>query len=141
MTPTLKMFTTTVTSDPHYMDPMYAEVRSFTRLGGTLLFGTDVGYMTDYTTEGEFVELGKCGLDWRDVLAMLTTNPAARMGVQDRKGTVTAGQTRRPHHPRRRPRARPDQLLPGAGSGAFGRGGLASITKAEGLSLLTTKTQ
>ena len=91
MTPTLKMFTTTVTSDPHYMDPMYEEVRTFHSLGGTLLFGTDVGYMTDYSTEGEFEALGKCGLNWRDVLAMLTTNPATRMGVQDRKGTVTAG--------------------------------------------------
>jgi imidazolonepropionase-like amidohydrolase len=91
MTPTLKMFTTTVTKDPHYMDPMYAEVRTFRGLGGTLLFGTDVGYMEDYTTEGEFEALGRCGLDWKDVLAMLTTNPAARMGVQDRKGTVAAG--------------------------------------------------
>jgi imidazolonepropionase-like amidohydrolase len=91
MSPTLKMFNSTVTSDPHYMDPMYDEVRTFHGLGGTLLFGTDVGYMTDYSTEGEFVALGKSGLDWRDVLAMLTTNPAARMGVQDRKGTVTAG--------------------------------------------------
>jgi imidazolonepropionase-like amidohydrolase len=91
MTPTLKMFTTTVTSDPHYMDPMYEEVRTFRGLGGTLLFGTDVGYMEDYSTEGEFVALGKCGLEWRDVLAMLTVNPATRMGVQDRKGTVAAG--------------------------------------------------
>jgi imidazolonepropionase-like amidohydrolase len=91
MSPTLKMFSSTVTTDPHYMDPMYDEVRTFHGLGGTLLFGTDVGYMTDYTTEGEFVALGKSGLDWRDVLAMLTTNPATRMGVQDRKGTVTAG--------------------------------------------------
>jgi len=91
MSPTLKMFTTTVTRDPHYMDPMYDEVRTFHSLGGTLLFGTDVGYMTDYSTEGEFAALGKSGLNWRDVLAMLTTNPAIRMGVQDRKGTVTAG--------------------------------------------------
>jgi imidazolonepropionase-like amidohydrolase len=91
VSPTLKMFTTTVTTDPHYMDPMYQEVRTFHGLGGTLLFGTDVGYMTDYSTEGEFVALGKSGLDWRAVLAMLTTNPAARMGVQDRKGTVAAG--------------------------------------------------
>jgi|CZKL01.1.fsa_nt_gi imidazolonepropionase-like amidohydrolase len=91
MTPTLKMFTTTVTSDPGYMDPMYEEVREFHSLGGTLIFGTDVGYMTDYSTEGEFQALAKCGLDWKDVLAMLTTNPATRMGVQDRKGTITAG--------------------------------------------------
>jgi len=91
MSPTLKMFTTTVTSDPHYMDPMYEEVRTFHALGGMLLFGTDVGYMTDYSTEGEFAALGKSGLNWRDVLAMLTTNPATRLGVQDRKGTVTPG--------------------------------------------------
>ena len=91
MTPTLKMFTTTVTKDPHYMDPMYEEVRTFRGMGGTLLFGTDIGYMEDYSTEGEYVALGKCGLDWKDVLAMLTTNPAARFGVQDHKGTVTAG--------------------------------------------------
>ena len=92
MIPTLKMFaTTTVTRDPQYMDPICAEVRQFHELGGTLLFGTDVGYMTDYSTDGEFVELGNSGLDWKTVLAMLTTNPAARMGVSDSRGTVTAG--------------------------------------------------
>ena len=91
MIPTLKMFTTTVTKDPHYMDPICAEVQQFHQLGGTLLFGTDVGYMTDYTTDGEFVELGKSGLDWKTVLAMLTTNPAARMGVSDSKGTISPG--------------------------------------------------
>ncbi len=91
MIPTLKMFSTTVTKDPHYMDPICAEVEQFHQLGGTLLFGTDVGYMTDYTTEGEFVELGKSGLDWRTVLGMLTTNPASRMGVSDSKGTIAPG--------------------------------------------------
>jgi imidazolonepropionase-like amidohydrolase len=91
MIPTLKMFTTTVTTDPHYMDPMRAEVQQFHQLGGTLLFGTDVGYMADYSTDGEFVELGRSSLDWKTVLAMLTTNPAARMGVSDSKGTVAPG--------------------------------------------------
>jgi imidazolonepropionase-like amidohydrolase len=91
MIPTLKMFASTVTTDSHYMDPICAEVQQFHQLGGTLLFGTDVGYMTDYTTEQEFVELGKSGLDWKTVLGMLTTNPAARMGVSDSKGTLTPG--------------------------------------------------
>jgi imidazolonepropionase-like amidohydrolase len=91
MIPTLKMFTTTVTSDPHYMDPMYAEVKQFHALGGKLLFGTDVGYMTDYSTEGEFIALGRSGLDWQTILAMLTSNPAARMGQADHKGTITPG--------------------------------------------------
>jgi imidazolonepropionase-like amidohydrolase len=91
MTPTLKMFATTASSDPAYLNPIYAEVRQFHELGGTLIFGTDVGYMTDYSTEGEYVGLGKCGLTAADVLAMLTTNPAARMGASGQKGTVTAG--------------------------------------------------
>lgn len=91
MTPTLKMFATTVSTRPEYLDPIYGEVRTFHNLGGTLIFGTDVGYMTDYSTEGEFEALGKCGLAASDVLAMLTTNPAARAGVSNRKGTVTAG--------------------------------------------------
>jgi imidazolonepropionase-like amidohydrolase len=91
MIPTLKMFTTTVTADSHYMDPICAEVRQFHELGGQLIFGTDVGYMTDYSTDREFVELGKSGLDWKDILAMLTTNPSARMGVSNVKGTVTPG--------------------------------------------------
>jgi len=91
MIPTLKMFTTTVTSDPHYMDPICAEVLEFHQLGGQLIFGTDVGYMADYSTDGEFVELGKSGLDFPTVLGMLTTNPAARMGVSDLKGTISRG--------------------------------------------------
>jgi imidazolonepropionase-like amidohydrolase len=91
MTPTLKMFATTVTTSTEYLDPIYAEVRQFHELGGTLLFGTDVGYMTDYSTEGEFEALGKCGLSSTDVLAMLTTNPSARMGASNQKGTVTVG--------------------------------------------------
>jgi imidazolonepropionase-like amidohydrolase len=91
MTPTLKMFSTTVTTNPAYLDPIYAEVHQFHALGGTLIFGTDVGYMTDYSTDGEFEGLGKCGLNAPDVLAMLTTNPAARLGVANQKGTVTQG--------------------------------------------------
>lgn len=91
MTPTLKMFATTVTTDPEYLNPIYAEVREFHRQGGTLIFGTDVGYMHDYSTEGEFEGLGKSGLDWRDVLAMLTTNPSERFGINKDKGTIEVG--------------------------------------------------
>ena len=91
MIPTLKMFTTTVTKDPHYMDPICAEVGQFHKLGGQLIFGTDVGYMSDYSTDGEFVELGRSGLDWKTLLAMLTVNPAARMGAGGQKGPITPG--------------------------------------------------
>ena len=91
MVPTLKMFATTVTKNPAYLDPIYAEVRQFHSLGGQLIFGTDVGYMRDYTTEDEFTALGKCGLSPMDILAMLTTNPASRFGVSNIKGTIARG--------------------------------------------------
>jgi imidazolonepropionase-like amidohydrolase len=91
MIPTLKMFASTVTKDPGYLDPICEEVRQFHALGGQLIFGTDVGYMADYSTAEEFVELAKSGLSWKDVLATLTTNPSARLGVSDVKGTVSPG--------------------------------------------------
>jgi len=91
MVPTLKMFGTTVTKDPRYLDPIYAEVRQFHANGGQLIFGTDVGYMTDYTTEDEFRALEQSGLNAMDILRMLTTAPAERFKVTDRKGTIAAG--------------------------------------------------
>jgi imidazolonepropionase-like amidohydrolase len=91
MVPTLKMFGRTVTKNPRYLDPIYAEVRQFHADGGQLIFGTDVGYMTDYSTEDEFHALEQSGLNAMDILRMLTTAPAERFKVADRKGTIAAG--------------------------------------------------
>lgn len=91
MAPTLKMFGATVTKKSAYLEPIYQEVRRFHELGGELLFGTDVGYMTDYSTEDEYWGLTRCGLGWRDILRMLTTAPAARFGAAGERGTVAAG--------------------------------------------------
>src|SRR5437660_624978 len=57
-------------------------------LGGELLFGTDVGYMTDYDPTDEFIFLRRAGLGAMQILAMLTTAPAARFG---RRGTGRIG--------------------------------------------------
>ncbi len=92
MVPTLKMFGTTVTTKPSFLDPIFSEVRTFHDLGGTLLFGTDVGYMTDYTTADEFRYLAASGLSAIDILRMLTTAPAARFGVSSEKGRIVPGQ-------------------------------------------------
>ena len=91
MIPTLKMFATTVTAKPGYLRPIYAEVREFHALGGQLLFGTDVGYMTDHGTEDELRALAECGLGAREILQMLTSAPAERFGVGDRRGTIAPG--------------------------------------------------
>ncbi len=93
MIPTLKMFSTTVTTNPSYLDPIYAVVRRFHALGGDLMFGTDAGYMTDYDTTDEFRALAACGLNARDILGMLTTAPAARFGLSARQGTIAAGKS------------------------------------------------
>jgi imidazolonepropionase-like amidohydrolase len=91
MVPTLKMFGTTVTKNPAFLQPIYAEVRQFHAFGGQLLFGTDVGYMRDYTTEDEFAALEASGLNAMDILRMLTTAPAERFGVASDKGTIAPG--------------------------------------------------
>ncbi|RXH58380.1 amidohydrolase family protein [Granulicella sibirica] len=91
MVPTLKMFRTTVTTKASYLDPIYAQVRRFHELGGDLIFGTDVGYMTDYDTADEFQALAKSGLNGRDMLRMLTVTPATRFGVSAEKGTLEVG--------------------------------------------------
>ncbi len=91
MIPTLKMFATTVTTDTAWLNPIYAVVRQYHAMGGEFLFGTDVGYMTDYSTEGEFSALATSGLDWRDMLRMLTTAPVARFGLSASQGTVEVG--------------------------------------------------
>jgi imidazolonepropionase-like amidohydrolase len=91
MMPTFKMFATTASTDPKFLDPIYAIVRQYHALGGDLMFGTDVGYMEDYSTEDEFRALEKSGLNFRDMLRMLTVAPAVRFKVDAQRGTVTSG--------------------------------------------------
>ncbi len=45
------------------------------------MFGTDVGYMTDYSTNDEFQALERSGLTGVEILRMLTTAPSRRFGV------------------------------------------------------------
>jgi imidazolonepropionase-like amidohydrolase len=83
MVPTLKLFQ----GDPDVV----AEVRSFSSVGGQILFGTDVGYLADTDPTQEYELLAKAGLDWRDTLASLTTNPATRFGESRSRGQVAQG--------------------------------------------------
>jgi len=55
-----------------------AQTSAVADLSGELLFGTDVGYMTDYDPTDEFIFLRRAGLGAMQILAMLTTAPAAR---------------------------------------------------------------
>jgi imidazolonepropionase-like amidohydrolase len=53
-----------------------SELKTYFDQGGTILFGTDVGYTQHYDTTEEYVLMAKSGMTWRDLLASLTTNPA-----------------------------------------------------------------
>ena len=60
-------------------------VREYARAGGQILFGTDVGYLTDYDPTEEVVLMGTAGFSWREILVSLTTAPAARPTAQYRR--------------------------------------------------------
>ncbi len=66
-------------------------VRQFARQGGQILFGTDVGFLTDYDPTDEVVLMSSAGFSWRDILASLTTSPAARFGEGDHRGRIAPG--------------------------------------------------
>jgi imidazolonepropionase-like amidohydrolase len=67
------------------------QLNDFAKAGGTVLFGTDVGYLTDYATTDEYKLLARAGLDFRQILSMLTTTPARRFGLSSRTGHIAVG--------------------------------------------------
>ncbi|WP_166636761.1 amidohydrolase family protein [Cognatilysobacter terrigena] len=67
------------------------QLKSFADAGGQVLFGTDCGYTEAYDPVLEYRHMAAAGLDWRAILASLTTAPSARFGQASRKGRVAAG--------------------------------------------------
>ena len=86
MVPTLKLF-----SNTDNIVRIREIVNSFHGMGGELMFGTDTGFVTDYDLTEEYKQLYQAGLSYRDVLAMLTTAPARRLGMATHQGTVAVG--------------------------------------------------
>lgn len=73
------------------MNENVAEFGKFAAMGGQVLFGTDVGYMTDYDPTREYELMAKSGMTPMQILASLTTTPAARWKEQKRRGSIAAG--------------------------------------------------
>ena len=67
-----------------------AELKSYAAAGGQILFGTDVGYTDAFDTTEEY-RLMAAVLDWRKILASLTTAPAQRFGFSAHKGVIAVG--------------------------------------------------
>jgi imidazolonepropionase-like amidohydrolase len=74
-----------------FQDRGLEQLRAYFRAGGPVLFGTDVGYVTDYDPTEEYEQMARAGMSFRDILASLTTSPAARFGASRRKGRIAPG--------------------------------------------------
>ena len=68
------------------------QLSEFAAAGGEVLFGTDVGYMTDFDPSEEYRKMAEAGLDHRQILASLTTAPAQRFLENEADGTLSVGQ-------------------------------------------------
>ena len=67
------------------------QLRVFAEAGGQVLFGTDVGYMSEYDPTDEYIYMLRAGLTFEQILASLTTAPAGRWKESDRRGRLAAG--------------------------------------------------
>lgn len=67
------------------------EFGRFAAMGGQILFGTDVGYMTDFDPTLEYELMAQAGMTPMQILASLTIAPAVRWHEQDRRGRLAAG--------------------------------------------------
>jgi imidazolonepropionase-like amidohydrolase len=92
--PTLTLWTTVV-ADPVITDQLVSngvgQLKAYFSEGGTILFGTDVGFTSRYDTAQEFEYMGRA-MGWRDVLASLTSNPSTFF-KQPGKGRLEQGMT------------------------------------------------
>ncbi len=84
--PTLKLF-----KDDSNIADILREVQDYSQLHGTILFGTDVGFLTDYDPTDEYRLMQRAGMDFPHILESLTTAPARRFGESSIRGEVKAG--------------------------------------------------
>lgn len=74
-----------------HMRPMFQQLKAYSDAGGQILFGTDVGYIDHFDTAEEFQLMTNAGLSYQQILASLTTNPAARFGYSAHSGRIAKG--------------------------------------------------
>ena len=84
--PTLELF-----SRNRNLEKLLAPLEALSEAGVPILFGTDVGFLTDYDPSREFQLMDRAGLNFPQILASLTAAPAARYGFSQHTGRVAAG--------------------------------------------------
>ena len=67
------------------------QLRQFHEAGGEVLFGTDVGYHSDYNPSEEYARMADAGMTFETILASLTTAPARRFDDAMKTGTIHVG--------------------------------------------------
>lgn len=89
--PTLKLWTfelhrkgADTATVQRFLGVAVGQLRAYAKGGGEILFGTDVGYMTEYDPSDEYRYMRDAGMSFRQILAALTTTPARRFGVPRR---------------------------------------------------------
>lgn len=95
LTPTLTVWKSFLQHDrisarEKIVDTEIGQLRAWLRSGGTVLFGNDLGAV-GYDPSEEYELMAKAGMDFRQVLASLTTAPAGRFGDPLRQGRIAAG--------------------------------------------------
>jgi imidazolonepropionase-like amidohydrolase len=64
------------------------QLRAYSKAGGQIIFGTDLGFIEDYDPTEEYLLMVRAGMNFRRILASLTTTPADRFGVSNRTGRI-----------------------------------------------------
>ena len=67
------------------------QLRAYSKAGGRIIFGTDLGFITDYDPSEEYLLMTRAGMNFRQILASLTVNPAQRFGFYHRTGRIIKG--------------------------------------------------
>ena len=67
------------------------QLHAYSNAGGRIVFGTDLGFITDYDPSEEYLLMMRAGMNFRQILASLTVNPAQRFGFSHRTGRITSG--------------------------------------------------
>jgi imidazolonepropionase-like amidohydrolase len=95
--PTLKLYkwdlerTGHSTANNPLINTAVQQLSMYAKAGGQILFGTDVGFMTDYDPADEYELISAAGLSFAQTLQALTTAPAQRFGHSSHTGTVVVG--------------------------------------------------
>lgn len=84
--PTLTLF-----SGDSSIKEILGEVGDYSQDHEDILFGTDVGFTTEYDPVREYVLMQRAGLDFWHVLDTLTAAPAVRFGTSPARGQIKAG--------------------------------------------------